>query len=117
MTPEAELARILVVDADPALYDLLGEWLAEQGCRMVQENPDLVLVDVHLPRQGGADVVKRLRALHPGRPLVALSSNFFSRVPANGAVARGLGADAVLPKPLAREALVEALRRLLPRLG
>jgi CheY-like chemotaxis protein len=50
-------------------------------------------------------------------PVVALSSNFFARVEANGAVARALGVDAVLPKPLAREALIAAVRTLVPRPG
>ena len=58
----------------------------------------------------------QLAARHPGKPLVALSSNFFAGVEANGAVARALGAKAVLPKPLTREALLGALRKLLPQL-
>ena len=119
MTPEPEVARVLVVDADPALYGLLEEWLAEEGCRVVPDHadlaPHLVLLDLPLPRQDGVNLVKQLRARHPGAPIVALSSNFFARVEANGAVARALGVAAVLPKPLAREALIGILRRLLPR--
>jgi hypothetical protein len=61
-------------------------------------------------------LVKQLGARHPGKPLVALSSNFFARVEANGAVARSLGVDAVLPKPLTRAALIGALKDLLPQL-
>lgn len=114
MTPEAEVARILVVDADPALYGLLEEWLAEEGCRVVDHEPDLVLLDLPLSREAGAGLVRKLAARHPGKPLVALSSNFFAGVEANGAVALALGVNAVLPKPLARAALVGALRRLLP---
>lgn len=116
MTPEAEVARILVVDADPALQALLEEWLADLGCRVVNDEPQLIVVDLHRPRQRGADALKQLRARYPGTALVALSSNFFAGVEANGAVARALGVDAVLPKPLAREALVGALRGLLPQL-
>lgn len=115
MTPGAELARVLVVDADPALYGLLEEWLAEEGCRMVDRDPDVVVVDLPWPKQAGANLVKALAARHPGKPLVALSSNFFAGVEANGAVSRALGVDAVLPKPLTRAALVGTLRRLLPR--
>jgi CheY-like chemotaxis protein len=116
MTPGAEIARILVVDADPALRDLLEEWLADAGGRVVDDYPDLVLVDLPLPRQGGAEAVRRLAARYPGTPLVALSSHFFPRVEANGAVARALGVDAVLPKPLTRAALIGALQGLLPHL-
>jgi CheY-like chemotaxis protein len=117
MTPEAEVAHILVADADSALCALLVEWLDEAGCRVVDEHPDVILVDVPLPRQGGAaHRVRELAARYPGTPVVALSSSFFSRVEANGAVARALGVDAVLPKPLTREALIGALRGLLPQL-
>jgi len=116
MTPEAEVARVLVVDADPALAGLLGEWLADAGCRTVEHDPQVVLVDLHLPRRAGAGVARELRARHPGTPLIALSSGFFAGVEANGAVARTLGVEAVLPKPLTREALVAALRKVLPRL-
>jgi len=116
MTPEAEVARILVVDADPALCGLLEEWLAEEGCRVVDHDPDLVVVDLPRPKQAGAALVAQLAARHPGKPLVALSSNFFAGVEANGAVARALGVEAVLPKPLTREALIGALRKLLPQL-
>jgi len=116
MTPQAEVARILVVDADPALYGLLEEWLAEEGFRVVDHDPDLVLVDLPRPRQAGVDLVKQLSARHPGKRLVALSSNFFAGVEANGAVARTLGVDAVLPKPLVRAALIGALQKLLPQI-
>jgi CheY-like chemotaxis protein len=117
MTPEAEVARIRVLDADPALHGLLEEWLADEGCRVVEHDPDLVLFDLPLPRQAGANLARQLAARHPGKRLVALSSNFFAGVEANGAVARTLGVDAVLPKPLTREALIGVLRQLLPQPG
>jgi len=117
MTPEAEVARILVADADAALGGLLEEWLAEAGCRLVDHDPDLVIVDLPLSREAGAGLLKEHAARHPGKPLVALSSNVFAGVEADGAVARTLGVHAVLPKPLGREALVRALRSLLPQLG
>lgn len=115
MTPEAEAARIRVVDADPALQGLLEEWLAEEGCRVVEDDPDLVIVDLPLPRSAGAGVLKELAARHPGTAVIALSSNFFPGVEASGELARALGVAAVLPKPLTRQALLGALRKRLPR--
>ena len=117
MTPEADVARILIVDADPALCGLLEEWLAEEGCQVVDHDPDLVVVDLPLSREEGASLLRQHAARHPGKPLVALSSNVFAGVETNGAVARALGVHAVLPKPLARQALIETLHRLLPTLG
>ena len=113
-------ARILVVDADPALLDLLEEWLGEQGFRVVAEGEasvrndfDLAIVDVPFPRNGGLARLKRVAESHPGVPVLALSSNFFAGVASTGVVARALGVAGALAKPLSRDALLAAVSELL----
>lgn len=109
--------RVLIVGADAALYALLSEWLAADGILAqddAQARCDLVLVDVAFPRAGGCERFRSLMALHDGRPVVVLSSAFFANVDREGRCARELGVSAVLPKPVAREALLDALRPLLP---
>ena len=80
-------ARVLLVDADPALAELLEEWLASQGCCAVAERPDLVLVDLPFPRERAVQVMRTLGATYPDIPVVAM------------------------PKPLTRDAFAAALRR------
>ena len=113
--------RVAVID-DTDWRPLLVEWLLAMGCEVVA-NPgpdgstppvDLVIVDLPFPRQGGVDLVKRITSRHPATPIVALSSNFFSRIECCGPVARDLGVDCVLPKPATREAIAAAVRRVLP---
>jgi CheY-like chemotaxis protein len=104
-------SRVLLVDADPALAQLLEEWLSREGCVVVQERPDLVVVDLPFPRERGAEVIERLARAHRGTPIIALSSNFFAGIESSGAVARSLGVACVLAKPLTREALLDALRQ------
>ena len=115
--------RVLVVDADPALLGLLEEWLAARGCTVEaaqscadgqRDGFDLILVDIPSPRQGCAEGLKAIAAAHPHTPILALSSSFFPGVDATGAVARALGVAGVLPKPVTRDGLLDALRRLLP---
>ena len=109
------MAEILVVDADPALRDLLQEWLRPLGHRVAEEGgrADLVMVDIPYPRRDGLDVLKRLAREHPQAPRLVLSSGFFPGVDCGGVVARDLGVAGVLPKPLAHERLVAAVQRLL----
>lgn len=114
--------KILVVDADPALLGLLGEWLADLAEVTPRRSDaaddgadcDLVVVDVPFPRQGESNPLRRLADRHPDTPVLALSSTFFNGIDAHGAVARSLGVGGVLPKPVGREALLAAVRRLLP---
>src|SRR5690349_4968490 len=91
MTLELEAPRILVVDADPALFGLLQEWLAAEGCQLVEDDPDLVLVDIVFPRQGRCAALEWIKREHRGIPVLALSSSFFARVEGNGDVAQALG--------------------------
>jgi len=107
------MTRVLLVDADPALRGLIEEWLADEDCTLVDERPDVVLVDLPAPREHGAGCVKRISNAHPHAPVVALSSSFFDGIEANGAIARQLGVARVLPKPLTRDALLAALRHAL----
>ena len=107
------MARILLVDADPAVRGLVEEWLAEEDWNLVEDSPDVVLVDLPCPREHGTSVVKRISNAHPQTPVVALSSSFFDGIEHNGAIARSLGVAGVLPKPLTRDALLAALRRAL----
>ena len=107
------LTRILLVDGDAALRGLIEEWLADEEFTLVDERPDLVLVDLPWPRDDGASAVRRVSNAHPSAPVVALSSSFFPGIEANGALARSLGVASVLPKPLTRDALLAAVRRAL----
>ncbi|MFI5350927.1 MAG: response regulator [Elusimicrobiota bacterium] len=68
------MARILVIDDDPAIVDLLRMRLEELGHQVYQaldatggmmiaarEKPDLITLDFKMPAGDGADVLKRLR--------------------------------------------------------
>jgi CheY-like chemotaxis protein len=112
--------RILVAEADCALFGLLKEWLAGCGCVLAgacqadgpaADGYDVIVVDVPFPRQGGLDVLRDLARRHPGTPIVALSGSFLPGVCGSGRVARDLGVASVLPKPVTRDALVDAVRR------
>lgn len=105
------MARVLLIDADPALRGLVEEWLAEEDWSLVDDDPDVVLVDLPAPREHGSARMQRISNAHPRAPVVALSSSFFDGIEANGAIARALGVASVLPKPLTRDALLAALRR------
>lgn len=127
--PAAEPGRrVLLVSADAALRELLGEWLADAGWRACGQAEcgqcdeasaqgvfDLLLADIPSPRQGGDEELSRLARAWPGVPVLALSASFFAGVEASGAVARSLGVAAVLPKPLSRDALLAAVHRLTGR--
>jgi CheY-like chemotaxis protein len=121
LTPAAAAPQVLLVDTDHALLGLLDEWLSCLGCKVVQESSgaagqrfDLAVVDVPFPRQGGVDLVRRIADRHPATPILALSSTFCAGIGCHGQVARALGVACVLPKPASREALTNAVARLLP---
>ncbi|HLF72504.1 MAG TPA: response regulator [Dehalococcoidia bacterium] len=69
------MKRILVVDDEPAIRALVAASLETQDCAVdlvadgaatfdaiTEQRPDLILLDVGLPRLSGCEVLKRLRA-------------------------------------------------------
>lgn len=69
------MAKILVIDDEPSLTDLLRELLSREGYQVVvgndssqamrivlQERPDLALIDYRMPGKTGVELVAELRA-------------------------------------------------------
>jgi DNA-binding response OmpR family regulator len=123
-TPDAppRQPRILLRGADAALAALLAEWLGDIAELQFDMQPlhddrasvDLHIVDVPFPRRSDAPHGP-LPAHGRGVPVLMLSSTFLGAIDCHGSLAAALGVDGVLPKPVARDALLAAVRRLLTR--
>lgn len=113
----ASAPLIRVVDTDRATLDLLNEWLRSAGFRVAGGNDTgaaaLTIMEVPFTRHGGREAVQRVATKYPGAPILALSPTFFSNVQCGGNCAQALGVAGVLPKPVAQDALIAAIRNLL----
>jgi CheY-like chemotaxis protein len=112
--------RLLVVEDNTLCADAVRGWLEICGAsvatvgsidaaldRLRVETPDLLLVDLHLPDGSGWDLLERVRASLPGAadlPTVAITG-----FPADETAARRHGVRHVVTKPIAPEALADAL--------
>src|SRR5258707_13421114 len=86
-----EAKRVLVIEDDPILRELLAEWLlaagygvgvaAEGGAGLADaraHRPALVVTDIHMPGTGGAAVISEGGRIYPGIPIIAISAPFRS---------------------------------------
>ncbi|RAG84571.1 DNA-binding response regulator [Streptacidiphilus pinicola] len=118
-------ARVLVVDDEPALRDALESSLAFEGYEVLTasdglealdavaaEQPDLVLLDIMMPRMDGLTAVRRLRSRGDTVPVLMLTAR-----DAVGDRVTGLdvGADDYLAKPFELDELLARVRALLRR--
>jgi putative two-component system response regulator len=119
-------ARILIVDDEPANVLLLKSFLADTqnetrgitDSRQVepaflQFQPDLVLLDLHMPSPDGQEVLRRLRSARQSLgflPVIVLTADS-SHLARNSALL--LGADDFLTKPLDRTEVMLKVRYFL----
>ncbi|MGJ4748427.1 hypothetical protein ACQV5M_18850, partial [Leptospira sp. SA-E8] len=118
------LEWVIVVEFDPLVRALLSEWLEEIGLQVLafdamdslpMVSACLVIVDLAQVRQSGADIIRRVRTLYPGVPLLGLSTQAREGLGAGSEVARRLGVDMLLPKPCERLILVRAAKALMAK--
>ncbi len=115
--------RILVVDDDPKIAAALKRLLTYEGyavsvasdgeaalAEMLRVNPDLILLDLMLPKIDGLEVCRRMRAAGDQTPVLMLTAR--SSVP-DRVAGLDTGADDYLVKPFAQEELLARIRRLL----
>ena len=102
-------ARILVIDDNPAVVDILVTVLGEEGYGVssavtsdeglklfILSHPDLVLLDIALPGMNGIEMLKRIRSIDPTARVVMVSG---VADPVRAREALELGALAYVDKP------------------
>jgi DNA-binding response OmpR family regulator len=112
---------ILIVDDDMELSDGLRMLLEKQGFRVIQardgqqgthaiyqHHPDLVILDMMMPRMGGYPVLEHFKGKTDAPPIVMITANEGSR---HKAYAEYLGVIDYIRKPFAMERLLEAVQR------
>jgi DNA-binding response OmpR family regulator len=117
-------SRILVVDDDPTVSEVVALYLARDGYtvetvadgrialdRALAEPPDLVVLDLMLPGIDGLEVCRRLRALAPV-PIVILTARGQE---SDRIIGLELGADDYVAKPFSTKELVARVRAVLRR--
>ena len=123
-SPRGSAKRILLVDDDQEIvesmrtvletrgYQILVARDGNQGLVMAEsEEPDLVVLDMMMPKRSGFLVLEKLRRSrpHPMR-VIMITANEGSR---HKAYAEMLGVDDYIRKPFAMDRLLESVDRLL----
>jgi two-component system, OmpR family, phosphate regulon response regulator OmpR len=119
--------RVLLIDDDPRLAQMLQQWLGGRGITLEHratgagglsavgprgDGLDLVLLDLGLPDMDGLDLCRQLRARAPALPLIMLTAR---GDPEDRVLGLELGADDYLPKPFDPRELLARIRALLRR--
>ena len=117
--------HILIVDDYPDALDIWALYLSSLGYRVStagdgemalaqaeRQRPDLIVLDLELPRLSGFDVAERLRANPETRHIPLIAATGYSHVKQLDR-ARRAGFDQIVVKPCDPDMLVEEIERLL----
>jgi DNA-binding response OmpR family regulator len=120
--PQAK--TILIVDDDYELVEGLRLMLERQGYRILrasdghqakqaiyQQKPDLVILDMMMPRMGGYPVLEHFKGKTDAPPIIMMTANEGSR---HKAYAEYLGVIDYIRKPFAMERLMDTVHKALP---
>jgi len=126
VTPaQANVKKILMVDDDVRMRELLQRYLTEQGfsiktvadsaemdAALAEENPDLLVLDLMLPGEDGLAICRRLRAAGSALPIIMLTArgDEVDRI-----IGLEMGADDYLPKPFNPRELLARINAIMRR--
>jgi DNA-binding response OmpR family regulator len=119
--------RILIVEDEPAMvaglrdnfeyegYDVISAADGAEGLeRALADNPDLVVLDVMMPRMSGLDVCKQLKTQRPSLPIIMLTARGQE---IDKVVGLELGADDYVTKPFSIRELMARVKAVLRRVA
>ena len=121
------MTKVLIVEDDPAIlrgladnlrfekYDVLIATDGETGYTLQRkENPDLIVLDLMLPRMSGLELCRKLRAEGAQLPILMLTARSEE---SDRVLGLDLGADDYVAKPFSVRELMARVRALLRRKG
>jgi CheY-like chemotaxis protein len=120
------MATILIADDDPVLREIASEMLrstnhaavlAEDGLEVLRLldgiTVDVLVTDMLMPNMDGVEVIMAARAKYPALKVLAISGGGSVGASYMLHMAKVLGADAILEKPLKLDTFIGAIRDLL----
>jgi len=120
------MARILVIDDDEQVLDMLYQSLTregydvlrasngEQGLRLYRQEPvDLIITDIIMPEKEGIETIIELRQDFPDVKIIAMSGGGRIGTKDYLHLAKIFGVQRTFTKPVAREQLLDAITELL----
>jgi CheY-like chemotaxis protein len=123
MSGRLDNARILIVDDDPDVRDSMEAALESEGALTItaadgneairlsnQERPDLVILDMMLPRRSGFLALERIKGREDSPVVIMVTANEGKR---HQEYAEAMGVDLYLQKPVPLTLLIEEVERLL----
>lgn len=122
------VARILVVDDDPLIREMLATTLRDAGYetagvasgheaveRFETTPPDLVITDILMPDGDGMQAIAKLRRRAPGLKVLAISGGSDMESARYLRAAESFGATRTLVRPFDNRQLLDAVRRIVHR--
>jgi DNA-binding response OmpR family regulator len=119
------MAKILIVEDEPNMVAGLRDNFEFEGHQVISapdgvagleralsESPDLVILDVMMPRMSGLDVCKQLKAKRPGVPIIMLTARGQE---VDKVLGLELGADDYVTKPFSIRELLARVKAVLRR--
>jgi len=125
-----KMPKILVVDDEPEIVKLVAKLMEARGHQVSiardgqealdtveRDRPDLIVLDLNLPKVDGFEVCRRLKGADSTKaiPIVMLTAAYVSVEDATRGM--GSGADEYVVKPFLREVLIHNVERLLKASG
>ena len=121
------MPKILIVEDEPGMVQGLRDNFEFEGYQVVSamdgvagleralaDSPDLVILDVMMPRMSGLDVCKQLKAKRPAIPIIMLTARGQE---VDKVVGLELGADDYVTKPFSIRELLARVKAVLRRAG
>ena len=119
------MSRILIIEDDPGVRDLLRELLVRDGHEVVEaadgragirlyreQGADLAITDIVMPEQEGLETIRQLRAEFPDVKIIAISGELMDDFDPL-AVAKKLGALRTFAKPFDLNGFLSEVREVL----
>jgi CheY-like chemotaxis protein len=119
---------LLVVDDEPEINKLVARIFEKRGYRVTsaldgaealasvkRDRPDLILLDLNLPKVDGWEVCRQLKADPTTRAIPIIMLTAAHANPDDAQIGLGLGADEYVAKPFVKAVLLHNVERLLGR--
>jgi DNA-binding response OmpR family regulator len=120
------MTKILIIEDEPSMvaglrdnfefegYEVMAAYDGVEGLeRALKDSPDLVLLDVMMPKMSGLDVCKQLKTKRPSVPIIMLTARGQE---VDKVVGLELGADDYVTKPFSIRELIARTKAVLRRM-